>query len=221
MILIGMYALWMQRNRRKHGEQTPPIKDAVQWAVDLAFDLHQVWQSEAVPARMKVVPTWEKPSSGWFKCNTDGAFYDHQWKGATGAVLCDASGGFVRATAKWYDHCLDALTAEAMACRDGLLMAAHLGINRVWLETDCQEVVRLWQAGSKQRSSIGAILKEIDDLSTRFQGFKFSFVSRSCNEVAHILAKQVTGDTRMGWWSSTPACVSHLLTSFCNLALNQ
>lgn len=37
IILIGMYVLWMQRNRRRHGEQPPPIQVAVQWTVDLAF----------------------------------------------------------------------------------------------------------------------------------------------------------------------------------------
>jgi len=39
IILIGMYALWMQRNRNRHGEQIWPMKVAVQWAIDLAFDL--------------------------------------------------------------------------------------------------------------------------------------------------------------------------------------
>lgn len=165
---------------------------------------------------MQATLKWEKPEAGWFKCNTDGAFYDQQWKGATGAVLRDANGGFVRASAMWYDRCLDALTAEAMACRDGLLMASRLGVQKVWIETDCQEVVRLWQAGGNQRSTIMAILKEIQELRSSFQGFKFSFVNHSCNEVAHVIAKQVTSDTRAGWWSCTPACVASLLTSDCN-----
>jgi hypothetical protein len=53
----------------------------------------------------------------------------------------------VRATTQWYEHCLDALIAEALACRDGVRMALHLGIQYLWLETDCQEVVKLWQEG--------------------------------------------------------------------------
>jgi ribonuclease HI len=164
------------------------------------------------------MPRWEKPTDGWFKCNIDGASYDREWKGATGAVLRNAIGGFVRATAQWYEHCLDALTAEALAYRDGVRMAVHLGIQYLWLETDCQEVVKLWQEGMHLRSSIVTILKEIKELSSSLQGFKISFVARSCNEIAHILAKQVTSDTRAGWWSSTPACVSNLLTTDCNFA---
>jgi hypothetical protein len=98
-ILIGMYALWMQRNRRRHGEQALPVRVAVQWAIDLAFDLLQVGQSQTTPGRQEAMPRWEKPTAGWFKCNTDGAFYDRQWKGAIGAVLRNATRGFVRATA--------------------------------------------------------------------------------------------------------------------------
>jgi hypothetical protein len=74
------------------------------------------------------MPRWEKPTDGWFKWNIDEAFYDRQWKGATDAVLRNATGGFVRATAQWYEHCLDALIAEALAYRDGVRMALHLGI---------------------------------------------------------------------------------------------
>jgi hypothetical protein len=127
MILIGMYSLWMQRNRRQHGEQTVPIKEAVRWAMDLAFDL---WHISQVPARARtsnIEEHWEMPPGGWLKCNADGAFYEQQWRGATGAVLRDDTGAFIRGGARWYDHCLDALSMEAMACRDGSLMARQVG----------------------------------------------------------------------------------------------
>ncbi|CAD6236843.1 unnamed protein product [Miscanthus lutarioriparius] len=197
-----------------------PIRVAVQWAVDLALDLGQLMESPGEPATARSEPCWERPPLEWFKCNADGAFYDQQWKGATGVVLRDDSGVFVRGIAKWYEHCLDALTMEALACRDGLAMALQLGIQKVWLESDCQEVVRLWQVRDQQRSSVMSILKEIKELSTLFQEFKFSFPSRSCNRVAHALAKQVTCETRVGWWSIAPACVSGLLSSDCNPPYN-
>ena len=137
---------------------------------------------------------WEKPPSGWVKCNTDGAFYEQQGQGATGAVLRNDTGDFLRGGAKWYNHCLDALSMEALACRDGLALALQTGIQKVWqkvwLETDCQEIVKLWQAGVNQRSSVVSIIKEIRELSTLFQDFKFCFVCRSCNKLAHALASQ-------------------------------
>jgi hypothetical protein len=77
-IIIGMYSLWMQRNRRRHGEQSSPIQAAVQWAIDLAFDLGQVQIQQTSKEVGIAEPRWEKPPSGWVKCNTDGAFYEQQ-----------------------------------------------------------------------------------------------------------------------------------------------
>jgi len=82
-------------------------------------------------------------------------------------------------------------------------------------------VLRLWQAGPNQRSTIDPIMKEIRDLSGVFQSFKFTHIARSCNEVAHVIAKQVTGDTRSGWWSCALACVSNLLIRDCNVDSNE
>jgi hypothetical protein len=95
-------------------------------------------------------------------------------------------------------------------------MVLQVGIHNIWLEIDCQEVMELWQTCMNHRSSIVTILEEIRDLSTHFQGFKFSFIARSCNEIAHILAKQITCDIRVGRWSYVPTCISNLLTPDCN-----
>ena len=92
----------------------------------------------------------------------DAAFYVEQWQGATGLVLRDELGSFVRGSAKWYAHCLDALTMEALACRDGLLLAQQTNAQRVWMES--QELVKLWCPGENQRSSIVSILREIREL---------------------------------------------------------
>jgi len=220
MILTGMYSLWLQRNKWRHGEQSRPTSEAVRWAMDLAYDL---WNMSAMVDGAETssvtgshTQRWECPPEGWLKCNADGTFYENQWQGATGAVLRDEAGGFVRGRAKWYGHCLDALSMEALACRDGLLLARQVGAQRLWLETDSQELLKLWRAGDNQRSSIAPILGEIRELSSLFLDFKFSSISRNCNRVAHSLAKQVTRESQVGWWQQTPTCVATLLVSDCN-----
>lgn len=64
------------------------------------------------------------------KYNRDGAFYDlyeNQRKGAARASIRDEFGGFVRGSdTEWYDHGLHALTMEAFACRDGLVLAKQV-----------------------------------------------------------------------------------------------
>ena len=95
-------------------------------------------------------------------------------------------------------------------------MTQQVGVQRVWLETDCQELLKLWSVGEKQRSSVVTIMKEIREFSSLFYEFKFSFISRTCNKVAHVLAKQVTSETQTGWWQFAPDCVSALVTADCN-----
>jgi hypothetical protein len=114
-----------------------PTKGAVQWATDLAFDLWHISQTPTVTTQKIVDHRWERPTAGWLKCNVDVTFYAEQWQGATGGVLRDELGSFVRGSAKWYAHCLDALTMEALACRDGLLLAQQTNAQRVWMESDC------------------------------------------------------------------------------------
>jgi hypothetical protein len=62
-----------------------------------------------------------------------------------------------------------------------------------------------------QRSIVGLLLEEIHNLSQAFQEFSFSYISSTCNKVAHVLAKQVSKTYRLERWHVTPACVSDLV----------
>lgn len=154
----------------------------MRWAIDLAYDLEQSAIPQVHSPAVGPKPSWEHPQEGWIKCNVDGAFYDRAGSGATGVVLRDGSGSFVRGGAKWYEHSLDAITMEACACRDGLRLAAQAGARKVWLETDCQQIVQLWSSGSFQRSCIAPLLQEIQEQALVFSDFKFSFIPRDCNK---------------------------------------
>ena len=66
------------------------------------------------------------------------------------------------------------------------------------LETDSQEFVKLWKEGANQRSRIASIIRETRELRYSLVDFFVTFTSRACNRVAHVLAKQVSGDDRRG-----------------------
>ena len=136
--------------------------------------------------------------------------------GATGAVLRDDEGRFLEAQAAAYNHCMDALTTEAYACRDGVVLAERHGVTRLCLETDCQEVVGLWENRGNNRSVIHPILMEIQERSLQFQDFTFIHASRLCNRVAHELAKQADGTVETVVWHEPPSCIQSLLEAVCN-----
>ena len=84
------------------------------------------------------------------------------------------------------------------------------------LETDSQEFVKLWKEGANQRSRIASIIRETRELSSSLVDFFVIFTSRACNRVALVLAKQVSGDDRLGEWQLASTCVVHMLASDCN-----
>jgi ribonuclease HI len=216
IFIIGMYSLWTQRNRRRHGEAELPIVKTVQWCVDTAMDFWQICRPSRQAVAKRPAPSWSPPPEGWLKCNVDGAFYSGLGEGATGAVMRDVSGTFLGGRAAWYRHGLDALTMEALACRDGAVFAQEKGVQNLIIETDSQELLKLWGAGVHQRSRIAPIVRETRDITMHFSEFKLLYASRCCNRVAHTLAKQVSGDTRLGEWQHAPSCVVDLLTVDCN-----
>jgi small nuclear ribonucleoprotein (snRNP)-like protein len=70
-------------------------------------------------------------------------------------VLRDHDGRTYGGQARWYDHCLNALSTEAMVSRDGVQYAQEREVQRLQLETDCQVLVKLWENRSCQNSEVG------------------------------------------------------------------
>jgi len=83
----------------------------------------------------------------------------------------------------------------------------------VKLETDCLQLVQLWNKKDAQCSIVDLLLQEIDVLRLAFQGFSFSYISRICNKVPHTLAKQVSKSHRSETWHITPTCLYNLISS--------
>jgi hypothetical protein len=155
IIICGMWALWMMRNKRRHGEQSMTTWQTSSWVRDTAFDLWQIMHPAKDADAVIVERRWRPPLVGWVKCSTDAAYYAADSQGTSACVLRDHNGRFLAGQAKWYDdHCLDACAMEAMACRDALGLAQQCGVQKVHLETDCLELVQLWEKREVQRSAI-------------------------------------------------------------------
>lgn len=72
---------------------------------------------------------------------TDGAFDAIADDGASGVDLRNGRGQAIPAKGRKCKHLADALTAEALAARNGLLLAMAMGCNKVILESDNQLLV--------------------------------------------------------------------------------
>lgn len=116
----------------------------------------------------------------------------------------------------WYHYCLNALAAQATACRDGLAYAQSRGVRKLHLETDCQALVNLWMNRNNQKSEIAPLLQQMEELSRSFEDFRLSFISRVCNKVAHECACMVSPDILVVEWLITPPVLRDIINADCN-----
>jgi hypothetical protein len=146
---------------------------------------------------------WNKPQTGWLKVNTDASFVLSTHTGTGGAVIRDEFGRMVGASANFYNHIPDVLTAEAVAARDSLLLARAGGHAKVLLEIDNLPLVNLLRSLDGERSPIAGIWHEIRELSRVFTSFDISFVNREGNEAAHRCAKLASRSSPRCVWSES------------------
>lgn len=94
-----------------------------------------------------------------------------------------------------------------------MILAKDKGVQRLQLETDGQELVKLWRLGRiNDLGRISPIIRETRELCLSFHAFELMYSSRIGNRVAHTLAKQVSGDNMMVEWQCAPYCAADLVT---------
>ena len=123
--------------------------------------------------------------------NVDASYNQDRGIGSTGAVIRDFSGSFIAAAARFIEHVQDAPMAEAMALKEGLLLAQQIGCNRLMIQSDCLEVVETMK---QDGISATAILNRYDECSQLWQDYvsiSIEHCNREANKVAHEVARLV------------------------------
>ncbi|KAK1645863.1 hypothetical protein QYE76_063668 [Lolium multiflorum] len=149
---------------------------------------------------------WTKPPEGWAKLNFDAGFNEQSNSGSWGAVLRNNKGGIILSAWGKINHCKNAEIAEATA---GILALQSVIPNYsgpILVENDCATLVSEVKMVEKSKCAIANNVDEIKNLLRLFPDFAFSKVHRSCNEVAHVLAR--IGRSELGGQVPTPLVVS-------------
>ena len=84
--------------------------------------------------------------------------------------------------------------AELLACKQAVILARTTHDHKVQLETDCLGVVVKLLSNEKDRSTHGPLVEEIKELLQGFADYSVRHTRRSCNGVAHLLAKEDCGN---------------------------
>jgi ribonuclease HI len=144
----------------------------------------------AMKKEAKVHKGWQKPPEGMIMINVDASFDDDEGCGSTGVVIRDHLGGVIAAAHSFTPHVIDATMVEAYALKEGLLLAQHVGENRIIIQSDCLEVVETMKDGGFSANSAAAIYDECITIWSGFQEISIQHCSRDANCVAHELARR-------------------------------
>ncbi|KAL0367571.1 UNVERIFIED_CONTAM: hypothetical protein Sradi_3647200 [Sesamum radiatum] len=149
-----------------------------------------VWDDSVSVAR------WLPPLLEYVKLNFDGACF---WEGqelGVGVCARGASGECLAWLAKRVDRMGNCELVEALAARDVVLLALHKRWRSIIVEGDCATLIPKILSPGDDYSVVGPISLDIRSLSSRFHACVFQFVKRSCNTIAHALAKPACGFCR-------------------------
>lgn len=104
-------------------------------------------------------------------------------------LIRDVDGDVVISGRGKVNHLLSPFHAEFIACLQGIQLAVNLGIGRIIVQTDAQEVVKAINSMAYDDSVVGHLIAKVKSLlGSNFLSYECVFVGRECNQAAHELA---------------------------------
>lgn len=123
------------------------------------------------------------------KANVDGATFKEGMGGGVGVIFRDEDGAFRGSAAGFFPDCPKPETAEILACRKAVQLAIQRGIQKLHVETDSQVVATMIAEKERNLSPVGQMIEEVKALARTREDFKITWVRRTANGAAHLLAK--------------------------------
>lgn len=153
---------------------------------------------------------WRPPPTGFYKINTNTSYIKNKKKGTAGIVIRNHLGEFVSGQIRSFPI-NSPLVAEVVALRDGVVLAQNLGLEKVIFENDNLMLIK----ACRKEEVIGEIQNLVADIfhmKVNFQACGFTWVERSGNGVAHLLAALTSHDALpINWRWSLPKSMKALI----------
>ncbi|KQK16265.2 hypothetical protein BRADI_1g27874v3 [Brachypodium distachyon] len=201
MIVTACWYTWWERHQAVRGEAIAKPARSSHAIAALATNYFRARRQNAGIRRHG----WVRPKDDFVKLNVDAAFNADAETGSCYGI----------------ENVADAPTAEAIALRDGLLLAGQVGCNRLEINSDCMEVVQTMLDGGKSIGPAAVIYEECSFLVRGFGFVSLNHCPRESNLVAHTLARQAVDSQRVVWLEDPPNFISSLLVNDVSVFINQ
>ncbi|XP_050238320.1 uncharacterized protein LOC126687808 [Mercurialis annua] len=110
--------------------------------------------------------------------------------GSIGFVARNYTCTIILAGARRFPGILVSITIEALTLRTSIEELLRMDHQKLIFEGGCQILINAINSSSSEDRDAGLILEDIFNLVSNFSEIKFQFVSRTCNWVAHSVAKK-------------------------------
>ncbi|BFG35644.1 hypothetical protein CerSpe_219180 [Prunus speciosa] len=219
LFFVTGWAIWEARNGKLWNNLTPkPEFTSSSTAVRLHDFVRACPQGAALSRGCTVPQIWIKPCTGSLKINVDGSWTAGNTDGGVGIVVRDSNGKFVVGRALHVDNVFSTLQVEAMAAREGAILAVEGDFNNVIFESDSLQIVSAIRSPSVDRSSVGPVVEDTKALLTQITGDGFTHIRRVANGAAHRLARYASHiGTMATWFEEPPDLLVDILYEECNL----
>ena len=164
-------------------------RDRVQFVKEQAKEINMCSaKKEAVRiTRVERWIKWEKPPTGWFKVNTDGASRGNPGLATASGVLRDENGSWLCGFGLNIGRC-SAPLAELWGVYYGLLIAWHKGVRCVEVEVDSAVVVGFFRTGIAETHPLSFLVRLCYGFISRDWIVRFKHIYREANGLADGLA---------------------------------
>ncbi|VFQ76742.1 unnamed protein product [Cuscuta campestris] len=199
LFALAIWAFWKARNAAVWRFQVPTPSITV----CLVTETQKSWSMSASSRVVGLpLPSPRPVRSGAFKLFVDAALFLPSSMVSFGCVLFNHDGSFFAALNGELVCETDPGLAEAMACRRALGWAREQGLTELEVFSDCSRVVEAINGESVFLSYVGSVISDCRGLLSEFNYATLSFVPRTSNVLAHVLAKRVV--MKAGVWFVTP-----------------
>ena len=101
--------------------------------------------------------------------------------------------------------------AEAIAIRRAVSFSLEQNLQQVVVASDCLSVIKKIKSKVHDRSHVAVIIQDVRNLISENPSVTFTYVSRWCNEAAHVIAKQADVFKDVIWFNEPPEIIRNII----------
>jgi ribonuclease HI len=200
MIAVACWYLWWIRRQRVQNEEVPSTSRCRLSILSITANAAKVSKSTSTQLEVK----WTSLAPRQVKLDVDASFHENEAAGAVGAIIQDYQGQFVAASMKYIPHGSSVSMAEAIAMREGLILANRRGFSSIITESDSIDTIDACKGGETWWTGSAAIFVDCMDQVASIGNVSFVHCPREANKTAHELARVCFTDKNSCNWDDEP-----------------